>query len=121
AHAAGLVARAAEAAAYVRDVRVAGVGEDLAGALRPHPALAADHELRRWREVTLHDGEEVGVELRLARRRIEEHDRDVPRAGGMTGLELLLRADVEVEGGRITREDVVHLGRRPLGAVHARG
>src|SRR5439155_15205743 len=113
-----LVARAAEAAADVGDVAIAGCGEDLARVLRAAAGLAADDELRGARQVALDDGEEVRVRHRLAGGFIEEHDGHVARAGGMACLELRLGADVEIDGIGVALEGLVSLGRSRLGDLH---
>src|SRR5207302_10510063 len=115
-----LVARAAEAAADVGDVAIAGRGEDLARVLRAAAGLAADDELRHARQVALDDGEEVWVRHRLAGGFIEEHDGHVARAGGMAGLELRLGADVEIDGIGVALERLVGLGRSRLRDLHER-
>src|SRR5207249_11387052 len=86
---------------------------------RARAALAADQELRRARDGALDGRDEVRVRRGLARGRIQEHDRDVARAGRVPGLELDLGAHVEVDGGRIRLERLVRLWGRGLADLHA--
>src|SRR5262249_10238425 len=92
-----LVARAAESATDVGDVRPSGLAQDRARTLRAAAHLAADDEPRGPRQLALDGGDEVRVRARLARRGVENEHRNVAGAGGMPGLELALRADVEVD------------------------
>src|SRR5438093_5388854 len=69
--AAGLVARAAEAAAHVGHVGEPGLREQLARVRGAHAALAADQELGRARDGALDGCDEVGVRQRSARRGFE--------------------------------------------------
>src|SRR5207249_11885745 len=115
--AAGVVARAAEAAAHVGQVGEARLREELAGARGAPAALAADQELRRVRDGAL-DGRDDRVRRRMARGGIEEHDRDVARARRVAGLELAFGAHVEVDGGRVRLERLVRLRGRGLAYLH---
>ena len=53
--------------------------------------------------------DEVRVQLRLARRRVEQNHGDIEGSGGMPRLELRFRADVQVARGGVALQHLVRL------------